>query len=223
LYISGGDHGDIIGNEFRDADISGIYVGDSEDQSDDLLIAGNYVHDNGTHANQDHGIYVGHAANGTIVNNVVERNHAHGIMLAPQAEGMTVAYNTVVANGRSGILVGGDDTQTSNDNIIVSNIVSSNADWGIRTFWESLVGVGNVARSNLVAENGRGAFWFPRGGMFQHDAIFANPQFETSDNGLYDLADGSPAVDSGVSEYAPASDYEGKHRDAAPDAGAFER
>jgi len=176
-----------------------------------------------SHENLDHGLYLGHVRRGIVVNNVLEGNYAHGVKLGPEVSHLVAAYNTVVANGRSGVMVGGNDDQVSSENVIVSNVIEGNADWGIRTFWLGPLGAGNIARENVLWENGKEAVWFPRGGIVARENLLADPRLDPLGGGVYELLAGSPAVGRGLPEYAPRTDYKGRVRDLAPDAGAFER
>lgn len=220
IYVAGADNVEISHNELRHAARSAIYVGDAEKSADNIRIVGNFVHDNGTHANLDHGIYFGYANGGLIANNVITGNLSQGIKLAPRAYAAVVADNTVVGNGNSGILVGGDDVDISSGNLIVNNIVARNADWGIRTYWESAgVGAGNRAWQNVVWGNRSGASWFPGGGLDESDSILARPAFVAAND--YHLAPGSPAIGAADPSFSQPTDYEGRRR-TTPDIGAFE-
>jgi Right handed beta helix region/Protein of unknown function (DUF1565) len=222
LYISGGDHGEIDHNEFQNASLSGIFLGDAENPSDQIQISGNHVHENGSHDNLDHGVYIGYARDGVIANNIIDHNFAHGIKMGPGAERMLVTQNTIVANGKSGIIVGGSEQRLSSENLVVNNVVAFNADWGIRTFWEGSPGRDNVAERNVVWGNGEDPFWFPGGGLSEHGSIIDNPAFASLPGRDYRLLAGSPAIDRALMEYAMGTDGRGVARDDAPDIGALE-
>jgi parallel beta-helix repeat protein len=223
LYISGGDHGEIDHNEFRNAALSGIYLGEAENPSDQVQIVSNHVHDNGSHDNLDHGIYAGYARDGVIANNIIEHNHAQGIKLGPGAERILVTQNTIVANGRSGVMVSGSERWRSSDDLIVNNIVAYNADWGIRTFWQESPGHDNVAERNVVWGNDEDAFWFPGGGLSERGSIIDNPLFASLAERDYRLLAGSPAIDAALMAYTMRTDRRGVARDDAPSIGALER
>jgi hypothetical protein len=224
IYVSGGDWVHIRGNEIRSAAISGIFVGDEDDGADDAVIVGNYVHDNGTNEHLDHGIYFGHGRRGLIANNLVERNFAGGVKLAPEALGVVSVQNTVVSNGEYGILVGGDTNWTSKGNIVANNIVAGNGTWGIRSYWDSEVGTENIALRNLVWQNDHGAFWFPGGGLSEEASILDDPRFLTAESGDYRVGLGSPALDVALRQYSMPFDRGGRSRlGRRPDLGAYER
>jgi hypothetical protein len=220
IYVSGANHVEIRRNEILDASMSGIYVGDEGDSSRDVSIIGNYIHGNGTHDNLDHGVYFGHVNGGLIANNLVVANLALGLKIAPQANHALVAQNTVVDNGTAGVLIGSEANWSSNDNLVVNNIVAYNHEWGIRTYWEKLVGSGNLALRNLVFANGQGPFLFLRGGMVQQKSIIANPRFVST--GDLRLRGGSPAINRAIRAFSMSFDLTGRHRRSRPDLGAFE-
>ncbi len=57
-------------------------------------------------------------------------------------------------------------------------------------------------------------------GILYGDPLFAGPAWGT--DGDYHLREGSPAIDAGTPDGAPADDLEGNARDSAPDLGAYE-
>jgi hypothetical protein len=222
IYVSGAHQVEILRNEILNSSLSGIYVGDEGDRSEDISIIGNFIHDNGTHTNLDHGIYFGYGS-GLIANNLVVHNLAQGIKLGPDAQATIATANTVTGNGRSGVLVGGDENWSSNDNLVVNNIVAFNDGWGIRTYWEQEVGSRNVALRNLVFANRPAQFWFPRGGMVEQESIRADPRFVSAGN--YRLRAGSPAINRAIAAFSMPFDFNGRGRPigAGPDLGAYER
>ncbi len=146
LYLAGAKHVEILGNEITKASISAI---SSAKVSHDIRLLGNWIHDNGTNATFDHGIYWSLGTGGVIANNVIEKNRAFGIHLYPDANNILVTSNTVVGNGKSGILVAGNAGSSSDGNTIVNNIVASNTEYGIRSYWSGAVGSGNSVMTNL--------------------------------------------------------------------------
>jgi hypothetical protein len=224
LYISGGRNIEISGNEIRNAAKSGVYI---DWQSQDLHFIGNWIHDNGTHANYDHGIYWSEASRGLIANNLIEDNIAYGIHLYPDANDLVVTSNTVVENGKSGIIVAGTGSYTSDRNVLVNNIVAYNAEYGIRTFWNGSIGTGNSARTNLGYQNGSGDFATGSlaTGMTWSGSTSGDPAFVSRSSSNYRLGSASAALDRALSDYAPRTDYDGRSRPlgAAADLGAFER
>ena len=126
IYVAGAQHIEILRNTILSAALSGIYVGDEGDLSEDVSIISNEIRDNGTHDRFDHGIYLGHVRDGLIANNLVIDNRAIGVKVEPEAEHMVVTQNTVVDNGKDGVVVEGELNWSSNDNLVVNNIVAFN-------------------------------------------------------------------------------------------------
>lgn len=225
IYVSGGDNVEISDSELRGAGMSAIYVGDPGNGADNVQFLRNYVHDNGTHAQLDHGIYYGTGRGGLIAGNVFARNIAYGVQIYPNADNVVLTQNTIVANGKSGVVVGGEST-TSDGNLIVDNVIASNREGGIRAYWGGPVGTGNVARGNVLW-NGSGDL--PTGsaaaGIAFVDNLSANPLFASPAADDYRLQAGSPAVDRGAAGASLETDLVGATRPAgaAPDAGAYER
>jgi Right handed beta helix region/Protein of unknown function (DUF1565) len=222
IYVSGAQHVEILRNKILNAPKSGIFVGDDGDLSEDVSIISNVIRGNGTEDRFDHGIYLGHVREGLIANNLLIDNRAIGVQVYPEANGMVVTQNTVVDNGKDGIVVGGGLKWSSNDNLVVNNIVAFNKSWGIRTSWEESIGSRNRALRNLVFGNGEGAFWFPGGGMSAQRSIRVDPRF--FGDGNFRLRAGSPALNRGIPTYSMRFDITGRMRPRCRgDLGAFER
>ena len=222
IYVSGAHHVEILKNQILNAAQSGIFVGDEGDLSEDLSIIRNVFRGNGTDDRLDHGIYLGHVQDGLVADNLVTQNRAIGIKVEPEADDILVTQNTVVANGKDGIVVGGELNWSSNNNLVVNNIVAFNHAWGIRTYWEHSVGGGNRALRNLVFDNGDGAFWFPGGGMSQQLSILRDPRFVSAAD--YQPRAGSPALNRAIPTFSMRFDINGRTRSQShADLGAFER
>jgi Right handed beta helix region len=222
IYVAGAQHVEILRNKILNAARSGIYVGDEGDLSKDVSIISNEIRGNGTRDRFDHGIYLGHLREGLIANNLVIDNRAIGVKVEPEANDIVVTQNTVVDNRKDGVVVGGELNWSSNDNLVVNNIVAFNKSWGIRTYWEQSIGSGNRALRNLVFGNGDGAFWFPGAGMAAQLSIRANPRL--IGDGNYRLRSGSPALNSAISTFSMRFDITGRIRPRGRgDLGAYER
>jgi Right handed beta helix region len=204
---------EVSGSEIRDNHWhAGLYV-----DATNVRLVGNWVHDNGdrsqsSQANLDHGIYW-EKGSGLVANNVVEDNYSYGVHLHPDAGPVTVSNNTIVGNGRGGVLV----TENSVNNRIANNVVAHNAWYGIRTW--ALTGAGNVAEHNVLWRNGDD---FSGTGLSLKSNLVADPRFAGA--GDYHLQGSSPAIDRGLAGVSPKVDFEGvgRPRGAAPDAGAYE-
>jgi chitodextrinase len=217
----------VSGVEIRNSAMSGLYL----EGADGASIMGNWIHNNGTHWNLDHGIYWCSGANSVAADNIVQDNYANGIKVGPNAQSVLVTENTVEGNGRSGIIVSGDTTYKSNNNTIADNILTWNGvgtggGYGLRTYWESAgVGTGNQAIRNLMYGNTTANLWIDGGGMSESGSIFQDPLFVNRAAGDFHVLTGSPAVDSANSSYAVSRAFDGTLRPqgAAPDLGAYER
>ena len=84
-------------------------------------------------------------------------NLARGIQLYPGPHDVTIINNTIVGNGKAGILFANETANSTASN----NIVAYNGEYGIRGL--SLDGDDNAARNNLVWGNPRGNFAFTAG------------------------------------------------------------
>ena len=137
--------------------------------------------------------------------------------------GLVVTQNTIVRNGRSGIIIGGED-RTADRNFVVNNILALNTDKGIRTYWGGPRGNGNVAENNLVGDNGDSSQGQTEG-LELRGTIEAPPGFVDPDTGDFTLRPDSPAVDVALSAYSELTDFNGVKRPqgAGPDLGAYER
>jgi parallel beta-helix repeat protein len=219
VYVSRAENVVLRGNEVRDAKLSGIFVGDASAR---VKIVSNWIHDNGTDPGLDHGIYVERNTGGTISDNVIDENVGYGIQLYPDADGMVVTHNTIVGNGRSGIVLGGEST-TSDTNVVANNVVAFNAEQGIRTFWGASTGIDNRVVSNLVFGNPQGNLSLR--GVEEVNMVEEDPRFVAIDRGDYRLSEDSPAVDEAAPEYQTPRDFAGMPRpqNEASDIGAYER
>jgi Right handed beta helix region len=218
VYVSKADDVRIVGNEVTRAGQSGIFVGDGSTRTQ---IVSNWIHENGRNDFLDHGIYVEHTEGTLIANNLIEANVGYGVQLYPNADESVVTQNTIVRNGRSGVIVGGEDTR-SDGNTIVNNIVCFNGEQGIRTFWGGPVGLRNVASNNLVYGNPQGVVVGK--GLRVSGTLTDHPGFVDAPRGDYRLQADSPAVDGATVGTTMPSDRDGRRRPqgAAPDLGAFE-
>jgi hypothetical protein len=119
------------------------------------IVRRNRFHDCGSAANdnKDHGIYTGNLVDGQILNNVFWNSAAYAIHLYPNTQRTRVAYNVVDGGSpsiRGGIIVSGDSSYASRDNIIELNVIAYSQTANIETWWGGAVGTGNVARKNCV-------------------------------------------------------------------------
>jgi hypothetical protein len=216
IYPASGHDVTIAGNLIHGGRCQGVSM---EPSTYDYVIEGNVVYDNGTGGKacdeQAHGLYL--KGNYHLVrNNIVRNNHDYGIQRWPSGSGSTIAFNTVVFNGRSGLVLGG-----SNGDHIVSNIFAYNGAFGIHRGSPEPYSCdihGNLGWSNPSGDI-EGGGW-PKGcdGLnFHGDPAFAS-------GADYHLTLGSAAIGLGDLLYAPPFDFDGVERPQglAPDIGAYE-
>jgi hypothetical protein len=188
----------------NDAWHAGIYVTGS-----DVRIMRNYIHDNGDPsdprgATLDHGIYWD-AGTGVVANNLIESNLAFGVHLYRAPAGVKVVSNTIVRNGRSGVIV----AARAAHNLIVNNIVALN---GRAAIAFDLTGAGNRVAGNLFWSNGTGAL-SATDGLQLSGNLAADPGFVGEHD--YRLGPGSPARNRALREFAVPDDLAGKPRPSA--------
>lgn len=172
-------------------------------------VVGNIVHDIGMpgSCNGVHGIYSSNQG-GHIINNLVYRVAAYGIHLWHAATSVTVANNTLFANGAAnmggGIVMGNGDGpggSVLNHTRIVNNIVYDNPAASIKEFCyprQECTGATNTVANNLTFNNGQ-AISLRRGRA--KNTISADPQFvdyRADGSGNYALKATSPAIARGI-------------------------
>ena len=218
VYLHNCHHVVFTRNEIRNGD---FHAGLSVDESNNMTITYNYIHDNGVDPSHDHGIYfkTTTGAGTVIANNLLVHNAARGLSLHDNTGvgvfDVVVAHNTVVGNGSTGILVNDGDRNTLVNNIAVGNgdktgqdqirVVSGNANkiWNNLTWHASApsrAGIENTTGSEMTGNR------------------IANPLLE----GDLRLHMGSTAINMGLTGWTFGVDFAGKIRDAAPDVGAYE-
>jgi hypothetical protein len=217
-----GDHDAVEHCDIRNGNMSGVFVTGSYDQ-----ILRNHIHNNGSHAYLDHGIYVDSGSYDLIAANVIDHNFAFGVQLYPNADNAIVTENTIVANGKAGVIVSGDSSTTSGGNVIVNNVLAFNGEEGVRTGSTGLATSNNVANNNLLYGNntsghGAGNVWIPIPSLTVTGSRVVDPLFVSPSAGDYRLGSGSPAQGVALPAYATSTDVTGVPRDAAPDLGAYE-
>lgn len=189
---------------------------------------GNLVHNIGGSCSFIQGIY--HSSSGTVKNNIVYAAN-YGIHLYHDDHDINVVNNTVFGNRAFGIVYGGcseaynRSCPTSGINI-QNNVIYDN-EGGISGPDASEDTGSNSINNNLVYGN-RTDFDMASNAVSQTSGtIAADPQFVSynrTGSGDYRLKSSSPAIDKGLSTYAPATDFSGAARlkGAAIDQGAYE-
>jgi hypothetical protein len=190
-------------------------------------VIGNVVHDIGpAGCTYVQGIYV--STSGTIVNNIVYRVGSAAIHLWHDANDVKIINNTVTSSV-FGIIVGGGDyyfTSAGANNVHVHNNIVYDNTYGISE--QGKTGASNTYRNNLVFQNKTYNFQL-RNGLSHTNTISSNPLFaaysRTAATPDYRLSVSSPAIGRGIATYAPATDIDGKARNASAglDLGAYQR
>jgi hypothetical protein len=125
------------------------------------IIRRNRFHECGSpgNGNHDHGIYVGNALDGQIVDNLFWNLMAYAIHLYPNAQRTLVAHNVIDGDApsiRGGVLFGGETGWVSNNNTVEYNIISYARTYNLESWWGGSPGTGHVARYNCRWGGGKG-------------------------------------------------------------------
>jgi hypothetical protein len=176
------EHNNITNNQ-RGASCMILGSNDGWGQAVAPIIRHNRIHDCGSNDldyNHQQGIYAENVVDGEIVHNVIWNVAAKAIQLYPNAQRTRFAYNIIDGGGpsiRGGALFGGDDTYTSNNNVIEHNVIAYARTYNIDAFWERAVGTGNVAMQNCVWRGEAGNINFDAGGFTASKNVVADPRF----------------------------------------------
>lgn len=216
-----GAHSRAIGNHVHDSprgcqSNGGITTGGNTE------VIGNLIENIGSGTpggcNLFHGIYAN--TNDIIQNNIIINTpNGSGIHAWHDTTHMTVVNNTVIGAGADGILIG-SDTGSNTGGYIANNISVNNNRNGLS---ETGTAQGNTFVNNLTFNNKAGRESFSNNTK-SSGGIDADPLFVNQAGNDYHLQQGSPAIDKGTSNQAPANDYDGKPRPqgAGIDIGAME-
>lgn len=211
LRLDGRNHGDLpsptidaTGDQFIGDDVTNDHTAicfglgaDEYGQARRTLIERNRIHDCGVlpSTNHDHGIYVANSVGAQILDNVIYDNADRGIQLYWNAQRTTIAGNIIDHNGE-GILIAGDASSASSDNLIIDNIITnSTVRADVESYWPdaSLKGTGNVVFDNCV-HGGRKTIDSSAGGFLARDNRNVNPRYADAVAGDYRLPTGSPCA-----------------------------
>jgi hypothetical protein len=189
-------------------------------------VIGNVVNDIGpAGCTYVQGIY--HSTSGTIMNNVVYRVGSAAIHLWHDATDLKIINNTV-SSSVFGIIVGGGDyyfTSAGANNVHVHNNIVFDNQYGISE--QGRTGTGNTYKNNLVFQNPKYNFQL-RNGLSHTNTISSNPLFagysRTALLPNFKLTSSSPVIGRGLATYAPATDIDGRARNATTgvDLGAYQ-
>ncbi|RUQ72216.1 DUF1565 domain-containing protein [Azospirillum doebereinerae] len=192
-----------------------------------MTVIGNEVYDIGPAKRSSglvHGVYM--ATSGLVQNNLVYQIAGDGVTSWHDATDLIIVNNTVFQARGAGIMIGAGDHyhgDAPHDHSQVSNNIVYDNRKGIEEHGE--LGFHNSYSNNLVY--GNRSDWRLRTGKAS-GSIGADPGFvnyRKLGGGDYRLTAGSPAVDAGISESAPATDVRGVPRPQGKsiDVGAHER
>jgi hypothetical protein len=224
VYFEGrANHVELSRNDIRFSQDQGVFA---ENSTRNLHLIGNRIHDNGRGheegQHQSHGIYI-EGADHLIANNVVfDQAFGFGIQVYPENERTIVVNNTIVGNGHSGIVVGGDGGVQ--DITIRNNVLAYNASYGVQMDSDCPVGRVDVDR-NVIHGNRDGTV---EGGCSHvHTSggnLTSNPRFVSRSQRDFRLLRGSPALNRARGDFSLRFDARGRRRPLAGgyDVGAFE-
>ncbi|MDB5747942.1 MAG: hypothetical protein JWP72_2790 [Massilia sp.] len=189
-------------------------------------VIGNVVHDIGpAGCTYVQGIY--HSTSGTIKNNVVYRVGSAAIHLWHDATNLKIINNTV-SSSVFGIIVGGGNyyfTSAGANNVHVHNNIVYDNKYGISE--QGKTGTGNTYKNNLVFKN-TSYNWQLRNGLKHTSTITSDPLLAGYSRSAafpnFKPGASSPVIGRGIATYAPATDIDGRVRNATVgfDIGAYQ-
>jgi hypothetical protein len=233
-FYSTGSYGSIYNCYVHDVMVSG---GDSGSGGAGIDVLGsNWIIRNNVVRNVDvarvstrvHGIYLA-SANNLVYNNLIAAVGGQGINTWHGATTNTIINNTIV-NTRYGIVVGsGDSGALPNGdqyNYVANNILANNFAGGIYECCSTGATSYNTYRNNLLYNNPvnvMNATGDVVSGTITTNPLFVN--YQANGSGNYHLQSTSPAINTGISTNAPATDLDGiaRPQGAGFDIGAYER
>jgi hypothetical protein len=235
-----GDFGVFRGNSLHDNHSAGIHLNGDISQGGDGIISGvlienNVIFNNGVGGGS--GINCDGVQNSTIRNNLLYNNHASGISLYRIDAGGSAINNLVInntidmaADARWALNV----QDASTGNTVLNNVLYNNHSFhgSIDVSADSLPGFTsdyNVVMDRFTTDGGNSiltlAQWQSATGQDRHSFV-ATPTalFVNAAANDFHLTATSPAIDTGTSSQAPATDLEGKPRPSGKgfDVGAYE-
>ena len=224
LYVYGGsNHIQIEANELRYSQDQGTFV---DSTTSYVYYIANRIHDNGRNhvsgQHQSHGIYI-EGSHDLVANNLLYNEpYGFGIQIYPQNHDTIVVDNTIVANGHSGVVVGGSGGVY---NITIrNNILAFNSSYGVEM--DSSCPTGSVLIDhNVVYGNPAGAVEGGCGAVNTSGGnVLADPLFVNYGARDLHLQAGSPAIDRAAPDWSTSTDVAGAARPKGPgpDIGAYE-
>lgn len=144
------------------------------------------------------------ASHPVIINNIFENNNSRAINLIMPSGSYAYIQNNTIVNNLVGIYVPNNTSARAIrilNNIVVGNEVGIDFDYGLS--WNNAVFEHNLIWDNDVDYKGTSNLTGINGN------ISVDPVFK---NARYELSNSSPAIDSGIADYANYYDYLGKNR-----------
>jgi hypothetical protein len=224
----------IIGNHVHDIPApcgsnGGAAIDNADYAAQDSDMIANVVHDIGSLDGDCHSVHGLYHANlrGHVYNNIAFRNAGWGIHTWHAPVDVVIANNLVFENGQGGIIVGAGDSPggvTADGFWVANNISIYNREYGINE--GGLTGTNNRYVNNILYGNALGPISLQNGnvdeGTIEEDPALLD--YQPDGSGDYHLTAGSPAIDTGVAEQAPADDLDGvvRPQGAGFDIGPYE-
>jgi hypothetical protein len=213
---------------------AGVYVS-AEGRA--ISVDHNLIHDNGgfgdcgsSYENGQHGIYW-HSGAGHVKNNVILHNWTRGVQLYSRPSNVIVKHNTIIWNGRAGVI---HDTE-GGFNVVANNIVAGNA-WNGQGGIYHRNGGAPIVTNNLLWHNSDDLIDTGCANCITADPLFVgasidNPpapldhfrrwtQAEATVN--LHLSAASPAINAATASYRVVTDYDNFVRGNPADIGAYE-
>lgn len=209
-FESNAHHIELLRNEIRFSQDQGVF---SEEETHDLFVLGNRIHDNGVDhqpgQHQSHGLYL-QGRNHLVANNAIyDHPFGFGIQVYDQNEGSIIVNNTVVKSGHSGIVVGGSGGVS--DITIRNNILAFNSSFGVQM--DSTCPTGEVAvDTNVIYGNSSGRVEPGCDTVIVEENIAKSPRFVALASRRLWLRRTSPARDRARADFAPRTDITGRRR-----------
>ncbi len=150
-----------------------ILLGEEGRHAEDTNVKGNRIHQCGNTDSEDsngHGLYVSHASDTRIVDNLVYDNAASGIQLYPDSRDSRVEGNVLDANEQNLLVNDGSPDNTASGNVFSNPTDSHNVKVGD--------GEGNKVTGNCLWSEGGESGFEPAENVSASENVTAGPQYE---------------------------------------------
>lgn len=170
-----------------------------------------------------HGIYI-QSLNEKVMNNIIVNNGGIGVACTHGCNSPVISNNTIFNNGY-GIRIGWSTTNPvgkTENAIVTNNIILNNAKYAIYEYTTGLGTNNQLSNNILLGNNPNTCSANDCQNTLSQDPQMVNPLPDGS--GDYHLKNTSPAIDTGTSNGAPTTDYDGSQRPQKNgfDIGAYE-